>query len=170
MRGMRRWFVLLVAAVAVLSGPVATPAPSARAALTPIGKLGDVLRIDYMNIVADVAVISVDLDDVSPGLGRAPLGPRYQVYRGGVNVHIVKAPNPFITSIVFDFNGVTPIADAYKPRNVDAPDTLQYALQNAPPGASVSGGVWWGVYRDLVTNVVLLDKVKGTHLAQLNLY
>jgi hypothetical protein len=29
--------------------------------------------------------------------------------------------------------------------------------------------VWWDVYRDLVTNVVLLDKVTGYHLAQWNL-
>lgn len=170
MRSMRRWLVLSVAALAVLSGLIASPPPPARAALTPIGKLGDVLHVDYMSIVADVAVTSVDLVDVPPGFGRAPLGPRYQVYRANVTVHVIKAPNPFITSIVFDFNGVTPIADAYKPRPTDAPDELRSALQNASAGSTVSGGVYWDVYRDLVTNVVLLDKVTGTHLAQWNLY
>lgn len=172
MRDMRRWLAHSVAAMAVISGLIASPAlpaPPAAAAVTPIGKLGDVLRIDYMGIVADVAVTAVDLSEIPPGFGRAPLGPRYEVYRGNVNVHIVKAPNPFITSIVFSFRGVTPIADAYQPRNSDSPDALQYALHNAPPGASVSGGVWWDVYRDLITNVVLLDKVTGTHLAQWNL-
>ncbi len=168
MRGMRRWTVLMIAAIAVLSGILAAPAPRAAAA-TPIGRLGDVLRVDYMNVVADVAVTSVDLVDVPPGFGRPPLGPRYQVYRANVVVHVIKAPNPYITSLFFDFNGVTPIADAYKPRNTDAPDDLRAQLQNAPPGSTVTGGVWWDVYRDLVTNVILLDKVTGTHLAQWNL-
>lgn len=168
MRSMRRWFVLTVAGMAVLTGVLVSPAPTA-SAIAPIGRLGDVLRVSYMSIVADVAVTSVDLVDIPPGFGYPPRGPRYQVYRGGVTVNVIKAPNPFITSIVFDFNGVTPIADAYKPRPTDAPDDLRAALQNAPPGATVSGGVYWDVYRDLVTNVVLLDKVTGTHLAQWNL-
>jgi hypothetical protein len=166
---MRRWLVVVISLLTVSSGLVVAPAPRATASLTPIGRLGDVLRIDYMGIVADVAVTSVDLSDIPPGFGRAPLGPRYEVYRGNVTVHVIKAPNPYITSIVFDFNGVTPIADAYKPRNSDAPDDLRAELQNAPAGATVTGGVWWDVYRDLITNVVLLDKVTGTHLAQWNL-
>jgi hypothetical protein len=166
---MRRWLVFMVAGLAVLAGVLVTPAPKA-SAVAPIGRLGEVLHVDYMSIIADVAVTSVDLVDVPPGFGYPPRGPRYQVYRANVTVHVVKAPNPFITSIVFDFQGVTPIADAYKPRPTDAPDDLRAALQNAPPGATVSGGVYWDVYRDLVTNVVLLDKVTGTHLAQWNLY
>jgi hypothetical protein len=166
---MRRWLVFMVAGLAVLAGVLVTPTPKA-SAVAPIGRLGEVLHVDYMSIIADVAVTSVDLVDVPPGFGYPPRGPRYQVYRANVTVHVVKAPNPFITSIVFDFQGVTPIADAYKPRPTDAPDDLRAALQNAPPGATVSGGVYWDVYRDLVTNVVLLDKVTGTHLAQWNLY
>ncbi|MDX1890669.1 hypothetical protein [Mycolicibacterium sp. 050158] len=164
---MRRWLVLLVAGLA-MTGVLAAPAPRA-SAVAPIGRLGEVLRVDYMSIVADVAVTSVDLVDVPPGFGYPPRGPRYQVYRANVTVHVIKAPNPYITSIVFDFNGVTPIADAYKPRPTDVPDDLRAVLQNAPPGSTVSGGVYWDVYRDLVTNVVLLDKVTGTHLAQWNL-
>jgi hypothetical protein len=164
---MRRWLVLLVAGLA-MTGVLASPAPRA-SAVAPIGRLGEVLRVDYMSIVADVAVTSVDLVDVPPGFGYPPRGPRYQVYRANVTVHVIKAPNPYITSIVFDFNGVTPIADAYKPRPTDVPDDLRAVLQNAPPGSTVSGGVYWDVYRDLVTNVVLLDKVTGTHLAQWNL-
>jgi hypothetical protein len=169
MRGMRRCFVMMIAGMAVMAGLLVSPAPNA-SAVAPIGRLGEILHVDYMNVVADVAVTSVDLVDVPPGFGYPPRGPRYQVYRANVNVHMIKAPNPFITSIFFDFEGVTPIADAYKVRNTDAPDDLRAVLQNAPPGASVSGGVYWDVYRDLVTNVVLLDKVTGTHLAQWNLY
>ncbi|MDT5178682.1 MAG: hypothetical protein QOJ95_2880 [Mycobacterium sp.] len=168
MRGMRRWLVLTVAGMAMVAGVLVSPAPRAFA-VSPIGRLGDVLHVDYMNIVADVAVTSVDLVDVPPGFGYPPRGPRYQVYRANVTVHVIKAPNPFITSIVFDFQGVTPIADAYKPRPTDVPDDLRAMLQNAPPGSTVSGGVYWDVYRDLVTNVNLLDKVTGTHLAQWNL-
>ena len=45
-------------------------------------------------------------------------------------------------AIGFVFDGVTPYADAYTPKNTDAPDALQYALQNAPPGATVNGAVY----------------------------
>jgi hypothetical protein len=61
-------------------------------------------------------------------------------------------------------------ADAYEPKNTDAPDALQYALQNAPPGTTVNGAVYWQVYRALVTNVVLLNPQTGTHLAQWNIW
>ena len=68
------------------------------------------------------------------------------------------------------FNGVTPYGDAYAPKNTDAPDALQYALLNAPAGSTVNGAVYWQVYRDLVTNVVLLDPKTGAHLAQWNIW
>ena len=159
---MRRWLVSMVAAVGgdVRDHGLASAGGGARAMHRSAGS-ATCCSVDYMGIVADVAVTSVDLSDIPPGFGRAPLGPRYEVYRANVTVHVIKAPNPYITSIVFDFNGVTPIADAYKPRNSDSPDDLRTALQNAPAGATVTGGVWWDVYRDLVTNVVLLDKVTG---------
>jgi len=70
--------------------------------------------------------------------------------------------------ISFIFKGVTPTGDAYEPRNTDAPDALQYAMQNVPAGATVAGGVWWDCYRDLVSNVVLVDRKTGIHLAQWN--
>ncbi len=168
MPGMRRWFTVLLAGVAVATGVLVAPTPTA-SAVAPIGRLGDVLHVVYMNVVADVAVTGVNLVDVPPGFGRAPLGPRYEVYRADVTVHVIKAPNPYITSLFFDFEGVTPIADAYKPRNTDVPDDLHTLLENAPPGTTVSGGIYWDVYRDLVTNVNLLDKVTGAHLAQWNL-
>jgi hypothetical protein len=166
MRGMRRWFLLVVAGMTVLAGVLA---PHASAGLTPIGRVGDTLHVDYMGVVADVTVHGVAPSDIPPGFGYPPLGPAYLVERSDITVHVIKAPNPFITSIFFSFKGVNQIADAYNPRNSDAPDDLVHALQNAPPGATVSGAVWWDAYRDPVTNVVLLDKVTGTHLAQWNL-
>jgi hypothetical protein len=42
------------------------------------------------------------------------------------------------------------------------------ALANAPAGSIVRGG-YWEAYRDPVSNVVLLDKKTGYHLAQWNL-
>ena len=84
-------------------------------------------------------------------------------------VHAVKMPVPYAMGLSFVFKGVTPTGDAYEPRNSDAPDALQYAIQNVPAGATVNGGVWWDCYRDLVSNVVLVDKVTGFHLEQWNL-
>jgi hypothetical protein len=163
---MRRLLVLVVAGMTVMAGALA---PQASAGLTPIGRIGETLHIQYMTIVADVTVNSVGPSEVPPGFGFAPRGPAFKVESGNITVHVIKAPNPFITSIVFNFRGVNPIADAYDTRNTDAPDDLRTALQNAPPGATVNGTVFWDTYRDPITNVVLLDKVTGTHLAQWNL-
>jgi hypothetical protein len=165
-----RWLVSLIAAMTVVAGFVA---PHAAAEVNPIGNLGDTLRVEFKGIVADVTVHDVVPTDAPPGY--TPTGsPRWR-YEGGpwkalVTVHVVQAPNPFITSIAFSFQGVTPYADAYAPKNTDAPDALQYALQNAPPGATVDGAVYWQVYRALVTNVVLINPQTGTHLAQWNIW
>jgi len=43
------------------------------------------------------------------------------------------------------------------------------ALQNAPQGSTVGGRVFWDCYRDLVSNVVLVNPRTGEHLAQWNL-
>ena len=165
-----RWLVSLIAAMTVAAGFVA---PQAAAEVNPIGNLGDTLRVEFKGIVADVTVHDVVPTDAPRGY--TPTGsPRWR-YEGGpwkalVTVHVVQAPNPFITSIAFSFQGVTPYADAYAPKNTDAPDALQYALQNAPPGATVDGAVYWQVYRALVTNVVLINPQTGTHLAQWNIW
>ena len=164
-----RLLVPLIAAMAVIAGFVA---PAAAAEAAPIGNLGDTLRVEFKGIVADITVHDVVPTD--PPAGYAPTGsPRWRDQGGPwkalVTVHVIEAPNPFITSIAFSFNGVTPYADAYAPKNTDAPDALQYALQNAPPGATVNGAVYWQVYRALVTNVVLINPQTGTHLAQWNI-
>ena len=91
------------------------------------------------------------------------------VNRADVTVRAVRVPNSFIMATNFSFDGVTPFADAYKPRACDAPDWLDAALGNAPQGSIVRGGVYWDAYRDPVSVVVLLDRKSGEHLAQWNL-
>jgi hypothetical protein len=113
----------------------------------PIGHLGDTLRVDTGKILADVTVSSVQPVDPPPGFGYNRVGVPFQMLTD------------------FTFDGVTPFADAYKSRPSDAPD----ALTNAPAGSVVRGGVYWEAYRDPVSNVVLLDKKTGVHLAQWNL-
>jgi hypothetical protein len=164
---MRRWFVLLVAMVAVTAGLTAAPASAVDA---PIGRLGETLRVQFKGLVADVAVTSIDPSAVPPGFGYPPRAPRYQVYRANVTITPVQLPTPFAMGITFQFRGVTPTGDAYEPRNSDAPDALQYGIQAAQVGRTFSGGVWWDCYRDLVSNVVLIDKVTGEHLAQWNVF
>ena len=171
MRGMRRWFVLLVAVLAAVAGFVAPPASAEG---TPIGSLGDTLRVEFKGIVADVTVHDVLPSRGSAGLGleRARRAGAPKVGRGSapVTVHTIQAPNPYTMAIAFTFNGVTPYADAYVSKHTDAPDALETALQNAPPGSTVNGAVYWEVYRALVTNVVLLNPQTGKHLAQWNIW
>ncbi|SEH83535.1 hypothetical protein SAMN04489835_4699 [Mycolicibacterium rutilum] len=163
---MRRWFVLFVAALVASAGIVVAPAS---AASSPIGRLGETLQVNFQGLVADITVHSVDPSPIPPGFGYPPRAPRYQVWRAWITVHSVKVPTPYAQSITYSFRGVTPTGDAYEPRNTDAPDALQKLLGNAPAGSTVSGAVFWDCYRDLVSNVVLIDRVTGQHLAQWNL-
>jgi hypothetical protein len=162
---MRRWFGLLVAVMAVAAGLTAAPASAVTA---PIGVLGETLRVQFKGMVADVAVTSIDPSPVPPGFGYPPRAPRYQVFRANVTITPVQLPTPYAMAITFQFRGVTQTGDAYEPRNSDAPDALQYGMQGAQVGRTFTGGVWWDCYRDLVSNVVLIDKITGEHLAQWN--
>jgi hypothetical protein len=162
---MRRWFVLLIAAMAAVAGLTAVPASAAPA---PIGRLGETLQIKFKGLVADITVESLAPSPIPPGFGYPPRPPRHQVWRAQVRVQPIQVPTPYAQAITYQFRGVTPTGDAYEPRSTDAPDALQYALLNAPAGSTVSGGVWWDCYRDLVSNVVLVDKITGQHLAQWN--
>ena len=169
---MHRWltvmttFLVTVAIVAV---------PRAWAGDSPIGHIGDTLRVDTGDYVADVTVTSVVPCDPPPGFGYTRSGvpvksfPGSTVERADVAIHAVRVPNSFIMGTNFSFDGVTPYADAYQPRANDAPDSLDNVIVNAPQGSIVRGEVYWDAYRDLVTNVVLLDKKTGKHLAQWNL-
>lgn len=166
---MRRWFVVpfavLAALAVVLTG---VSAPPATAADSPIGTLGQKLRVQFEGLVADVTVNGILPTDPPPGFGYPPRAPRYQVFRADVTITPIALPTPYAMGITFQFRGVTPTGDAYEPRNSDAPDALQYAMQAAQVGRTFTGGVWWDCYRDLVSNVALLDKITGQRLAQWN--
>jgi hypothetical protein len=168
---MVRRFVLVI--VAMLGAAAGFVAPPASAEGTPIGNLGDTLRVEFKGIVADVTVHDVLPTDAPPGYV-ANGSPRW-INQGGpwkalVTVHTIQAPNPYAMALAFTFSGVTPYADAYVSKHTDAPDALENALRNAPPGSTVDGAVYWQVYRALVTNVVLLNPQTGEHLAQWNIW
>jgi hypothetical protein len=162
---MRRCLVLLITAMVTLAGVTAAPASAAN---TPIGRLGETLQVKFKGLIADITVESLAPSPIPPGFGYPPRAPRYEVWRAQVVVHPIQVPTPYAQLITYQFRGVTATGDAYEPRNTDAPDALNAALTNAPAGSTVAGGVWWDCYRDLITNVVLLDKVTGLHLAQWN--
>jgi hypothetical protein len=172
----RRWIIVLstflVMAASVTAAGVA--APRAHAGDAPIGHIGDTLRVDNGTYVADVTVTGVGPCDAPPGFGYTRSGtykgfPGSTVERADVTIRAIRVPNPFVLATDLSFDGVTPFADAYLPRPSDAPDALDQVLVNAPNGASVRGGVYWDAYRDPVSNVILLDKKTGYHLAQWNL-
>ena len=162
---MYRWFAGLLAALSIATF---FSAPAAQAGDAPIGRLGDTLRVEFKEMAVDVTVSNLAPSPIPLGFGYPPRPPRNQVWRAQVTVNAVQVPNPFIMSRAFSFRGVTPTGDAYQARITDAPDDLQFALQNAPQGATVGGGVWWDCYRDLVSNVVLINPQTGFHLAQWN--
>lgn len=162
---MRRWFAGLIAALSVAAFFSAPPV-TADAGTTPIGKIGQPLRVEFKGIIADITVGPPMLAAIPPGFGYPPRPPRQQVWRSQVTVTAVRVPNPWIMSKTFSFRGVTGTGDSYLPRTNDAPDDLQFALQNAPQGSTVSGGVWWDCYRDLVSTVVLISPQSGFHLGQ----
>src|SRR5207248_10967489 len=82
-------------------------------------------------------------------------------WKAPITIHTIQAPNAYAMALAFTFSGVTPYADAYVSKHTDAPDSLEHALTNAPPGSTVDGAVYWQVYRALVTNVVLLNPQTG---------
>ncbi|MBU8810154.1 MULTISPECIES: hypothetical protein [Mycolicibacterium] len=168
---MARWFALLISALTVLAGLAAPHAAAADG--TPIGRIGETLRVDFDGIVADVTVHDVLASEVPPGWGWNG-SPRWRAqgspWRAPVTVSTISSPTPYAMALAFTFNGVTPYADAYQPKHTDAPNALEAALRNAPPGSTVNGDVYWDVYRALVTNVVLTDRKTGQHLAQWNLW
>jgi hypothetical protein len=170
---MARWIALVSAVLAMFTFAVIGPIPVAptvsAAGETPIGRLGDTLRVQYGGVIADVTVGSLLPSDAPPGFGNPPRPPRQQVYRAQIVLQPISVPSPIAMAVNFVFVGVTPTGDAYQPRNTDAPDALQYRLQSAPAGSTIAGSVFWDCYRDLVSNVVLIDKVSGVHLAQWNL-
>lgn len=171
MRIMRRWLLVLTALVSALTLSVAPAGalPKEKTLQAPIGRVGDTLRVQFNDYIADVTVVSVTPSDIPPGWGNPPRPPRQEVWRANVVVQVIQAPTPATLAVSLSFRGVTPTGDSYEPRSTDAPDELRAALLNATPGTTVGGAVFWDCYRDLVSNVVLLDKKSGLHIAQWNL-
>src|ERR1700753_2785096 len=154
----QHWFIVLstfvVAAASTTAAGVA--APRARAGDAPIGHIGDTLRVDTGTYIADVTVSGVAPCDPPPGFGYTRSGvpvksfPGSTPERADVTIRAVRVPNSFIIGTDFSFAAVPPFADAYKPRNSDAPDALDNVIVNAPQGSIVRGEVYWDAYRDLV--------------------
>lgn len=168
---MRRWLMILLGFVSTLI-MVAAPAsavPTEVSPGSPVGRIGETLRVQDGDLIADVTVVGVTPSPVPPAWGYGPRWPRQEVWRAQVVVQAIRVPNPYWMAVSFSFRGVTPTGDAYEPHITDAPDDLQNGLQRAPQGATVTGVVFWDCYRDLVSNVVLINKQTGLHLAQWNL-
>lgn len=178
---MPRWLTVLVTvavtAAALTSGGTTAEALPNTIPDAPIGMLGDTLRVEYQDetygrFVADVTVHDIAPTEIPPGWGwqgaprwRAQGGP----WRANVTVTAIEVPNPYIMAASMTLNGVTPGGDSYVSRHTDDPTELDIVLGNVPQGATVHGGVFWDVYRGLVTNVLLLSRKTGTHLAQWNI-
>ena len=168
---MRRWLFVLTALLPILAlaAPPAHAAPAETTVATPIGRVGDTLRVRNGDLVADVTVVSVTPSAIPAGWGYPPRPPREQVWRANIVVQAVQVPTPTAIAVSFQFRGVTPTGDAYEPRPTDDPADLPKARAGAAQGATVAGAVFWDCYRDLVSHVVLIDKKSGLHLAQWNL-
>ena len=109
---MRRCFVVLTALLVVVAGFLSPPASAEG---TPIGNIGDTLRVNFKGIVADVTVHDVLPVDPPPPGYVATGSPRW-INQGGpwkalVTVHTIQAPTPFATAKEFAFDGVTPVVD-----------------------------------------------------------
>lgn len=141
-------------------------APPAHAAETPIGTLGQTLRVEYNDFIADVTLTGLVPAPLPPGMDPS----RGIIWRADMTVHVVQSPTPFWLSLQLTYSGATRYGDAYISEHSDAPDALETLLQNAPQGATVSGAVFFDVYRDPITNVMVRSAKTGVHLAQFNLY
>jgi hypothetical protein len=85
----RHCFVVLIALLAAIAGFVAPPASAEG---TPIGNLGDTLRVEFKGIIADVTVHDVIPSEVPPGWGwngsprwRAQGGP----WKAPITIHAI---------------------------------------------------------------------------------
>ena len=113
--------LIAVLPMLALATTPANAAPAQTAVETPIGHLGDTLRIHDGDVIADVTVVSVTPSEIPAGWGYPPRPPREQVWRANVVIHAVSAPTPGAIPVSFQFRGVTPTGDAYEPRATDDP-------------------------------------------------
>ncbi|MGB3285318.1 MAG: hypothetical protein WBH51_09415 [Mycolicibacter algericus] len=177
---MHRWILAVVTSLVTtlaLLVPAAGNATPTTTPEAPIGRLGDTLRIHYQDeafgkIIADVTLHDVVPSEIPPGWGQNG-SPRWRAqggpWRANLTIHPISVPNSYIMAASVTFSGVTPGGDAYVSKHTDDPTALDAVLTNAPEGSTVTGGVYWDVYRGLVTHVVMLSRNTGLRLAQWNL-
>lgn len=165
---MRRGLALLFGLIAAVT--IAGPGPAAAVGDAPLGRLGDTLRIQTASgILADVTLHDVSPTPVPPGwtwTGHPGYRESGGPWRAGITLHIIETPTPFDPGTRLTFRGATAFGEAYVAKHTQAPDDLDLLLLNAPAGSTVTGGVYWHVYRELVTHVVALDSRTGERLAQ----
>ncbi|ALR14196.1 hypothetical protein MYCSP_13430 [Mycobacteroides saopaulense] len=155
--------IAVLAAIAMTLAPVASAQPDR---ITPIGHIGETLHFDYGTIGADVTVHNIEPTGVPAGM--AP--PRGIIWKANVTIRPTKVPNAYALLMALKLGGISPeTGDAYEPQRTDEPDDLNYALRNAPQGSTVSGAVYWDVYRGPVRHIVLRSAQTQVHLAQWDL-
>ncbi|OLT72676.1 exported alanine and valine rich protein [Mycolicibacterium phlei] len=153
----------VLAAIAMAWAPTATAQPER---VAPIGHIGETLHFDYGTIGADVTVHNIEPTGVPAGM--AP--PRGIIWKAYVTIRPTKVPNAYALLMALKLGGISPeTGDAYEPQRTDEPDDLNYALRNAPQGSTVSGAVYWDVYRGPVRHIVLRSSQTQVHLAQWDL-
>ena len=168
---MRRWLVFLIAVITAVGIGVAPPAAAAG---VPIGNLGETLRVEFKGIVADVTV-----HDVAPHRPAARLradglaalaGPRWPV---ACECHRARDPGAEPVHHVDRIRRSTaspPTATRTHRRTPTRPTPCSTRCRTRLQGRRSTARVYWQVYRDLVTNVILLNPQTGTHLAQWNIW
>ena len=118
-------------------------APHATAAETPIGNLGDTLRVQFDDFVADVTVHDVLPAEVPPGWGWNG-SPRWRAqgspWRANVTVNVIKAPSPYKLAIATTFRGVTPYADAYTSKHT-SPRITKCCITHVPSLSAGTGKI-----------------------------
>ncbi|WP_083335855.1 DUF1942 domain-containing protein [Mycobacteroides saopaulense] len=155
--------IAVLAATAMALAPVASAQPDR---ITPIGHIGETLHFDYGTIGADVTVHNIEPTGVPAGM--AP--PRGIIWKANVTIRPTKVPNAYALLMALKLGGISPeTGDAYEPQRTDEPDDLNYALRNTPQGSTVSGAVYWDVYRGPVRHIVLRSAQTQVHLAQWDL-
>ncbi len=131
----RSWFAVLLTS---LTAAVAIGiAPPSAAAVTPIGNLGETLRVEFEDFVADVTVHDVLPAPVPPGWGwnGSPALARAErpVARQCDGARHLRTQS-VQAGAVHHLQRRDPYADAYSSKHTDAPDVLEKVLLNAPPG------------------------------------
>jgi hypothetical protein len=167
---MRRFCAVMITTLVAVLGAAFAPVAGATPdedRVTPLGRIGDTLRVQYQNIVADVTVHDLVPVPLPAGTDPPTQPGRNNFYRAQVTVQAVRTPTPYAMARQFTFTGVAPGADGYIAEHTDNPDALlEYQLTRAPQGSTVTGGVYFDAYRQPIRWIVLREVRSGIHLGQ----